>query len=327
MRFKRPLITSILLLSLSMLVVGAALAAEDTAAPVNPHDLMQDDGGDGEPVEGGVMPIQDCAECHLDITSQWEESPHAHAFDNPNYQEAVANSENPEECVECHVTGYVAATGEYAATNITCEACHGLTPVDHPPESVQVANDSLLCAQCHEVTHEEYFMTMHAAEGIECTDCHNIHAGTLHQATPQENCLVCHQDEIENFAHASHSEADLQCSDCHMFVDPDAPLPENGQGQRAHDFMQTTRGCLTCHEDLAEGTIEISTDGNSSTTRAAEYAIELAEAESELALVQNVRSTRSWLLLQGGGAGLVVGLAAAWILRDRLHGGRDDEES
>lgn len=326
MRFGHIKLISLMLLSLTMLVAGVALAAEGDSEPQVASFLMQDgSGGDGE-----VMPVQDCAECHLDVTSTWSESAHAHAFDNPNYQDALKGVDDPEACYECHVTGLVEATGEFAAPNVTCESCHGQTPENHPEEGsapVLVSLASTQCATCHVETHKEYASTVHFAEGIECVDCHNVHAGTLHQEDSEANCLGCHQDTYDNYAHNSHAEAEIVCSDCHLFVDPEAPLPTNGQGQRAHTFEQTTVGCLTCHEDLEDGVIDIATGGESTVGGvAAEYAFQLQEAESELALAQNTRNAASWLLMQGGVAGLVMGLSAAWIFRNRLHGGRDGEE-
>ena len=70
-----------------------------------------------------------CAQCHLAIHKEWQESPHAHAF-----QTLVDRNQhfNPE-CLPCHTTGFRKANGFYAATDpgsrfvedVQCEICHG----------------------------------------------------------------------------------------------------------------------------------------------------------------------------------------------------------
>jgi hypothetical protein len=72
----------------------------------------------------------------------WAESPHAHAYDDPYFQEQWEGLGSPDECLACHTTNYIASTGEYSAEGVYCEACHGQTNPNHPPEIIPIQADT-----------------------------------------------------------------------------------------------------------------------------------------------------------------------------------------
>ena len=84
-----------LMVGLLSLIVTVQLAA---AAP------SRQEGGEG--AEDGVIEEhqteQECQDCHLDVKSHWENSPHAHAFDDPYFQEQWTGLGEPDECLACH---------------------------------------------------------------------------------------------------------------------------------------------------------------------------------------------------------------------------------
>src|SRR3989304_9058856 len=61
------------------------------------------------PQEGAPgTPIGDdnCKKCHLDIADSWSHSPHAHAFDDPLYQQKSLKKNWSVKCLLCHTTNY-----------------------------------------------------------------------------------------------------------------------------------------------------------------------------------------------------------------------------
>ena len=56
---------------------------------------------DGEP-DAPVIPVKECQECHLDVANYWQDSAHAHAFDDEVFQAQWQSLGEPEECLACH---------------------------------------------------------------------------------------------------------------------------------------------------------------------------------------------------------------------------------
>ena len=268
---------------------------------------LAQEGGEGEE----PMPLEDCAECHVDIEAEWQGSAHARAFEDPLFQDALAEADHPDECLACHTTGFEAITGEYSAENVTCEACHGLTPAEHPPEVVHVRTDSELCGACHEQTYDEWNRSAHAAENVQCMDRHTAHGRALRFVVSQENCLSCHDERLDDFAHVSHAEANLACVDCHIYRDPDAPIPATGLADTSHEFGSPTQGCLRCHENLEE--VDIEATPTVAPATGSEADLRIAELEAELAAIENCQGVPGWLLLQGILLGGVLGAGATWM--------------
>src|SRR4030067_491876 len=162
----RPLVIGLMVALLAMLgTVGIAGAQDPTPPPPQ---------------------APACTECHLDITDTWSDSPHAHAFDDPAFQEWWQGNGQPEECLSCHTTGFQSTSGTYLAEGIACEACH-------------VAPQGDMGA---------YLEDLHVQKGIGCVDCHALvippetppedgivptgHTFTISPAT----CVACHTDAL-----------------------------------------------------------------------------------------------------------------------------------
>ncbi len=309
----------------ALILMAVALGLALAPAWQTPIAMAQEGGADEETPAPTPTPVG-CGECHIDIQEEWESSAHARAFTDSEFQHRLQDMTDPAGCYPCHTTGYQPATGEYLAENVTCEACHGVTPADHPPAPVEVDDSSELCGECHEVTYREWADSAHAAEGVQCVSCHTSHGRSLRFTNSQETCLSCHEERMNDYAHMSHINANLACVDCHIYKDPDAPIPVTGLAATSHEFRVPTRGCLRCHELMElegmEGTIEPPTPTGD------EAELRIAELEAQLAALEGSQEASSLQMVQGGVIGLVVGLVASWLLfRAGGRRGKGDRKS
>lgn len=193
--------------------------------------------------------LQACQECHLDIANNWADSPHAHAFDDPAFQEKWTSLGEKGECLACHTTNYRHTTGEYEAEGVECKACHGEVSTEHPPEIVPIEANSEYCGSCHTTTLGEWRLTGHGSEGIGCMDCHDPHSQGSLFAVADDMCLNCHQETMGNYLEDLHIEKGIGCVDCHALVIPPERMPEDGIVPTGHAFTITPATCIACHTD------------------------------------------------------------------------------
>ncbi len=279
-----------------------------------------------------VVNSQDCRECHLDIAEEWSQSPHAHAFDNADFQERWSALGQPGECLACHTTNYVASTGEYTAEGVECEACHGTTTADHPPEIVPVKADTEYCGECHTSTLGEWRATAHAQAEVGCMDCHNPHSqGSLFEST-DDLCLNCHKEETEKFLEDLHIQKGIGCVDCHALVIPPDPLPDDGIVPTGHAFAITTETCVACHTDTLHagtplpGYEQGAAAAEVNATESGELLTAKTLTEQQMAALQRLQALEAALasrnlatLFQGGVVGLVFGGTTAWMVARNLR--------
>ena len=276
--------------------------------------------------------VQGCAECHIDVVADWQETPHAMAL-GEGFQ-AVWNEDTS--CLSCHATGYQAFSGEFTHAGVTCESCHGETPANHPDEPVSVSDGIEMCATCHTTTYHEWEGSPHGAQDLPCTACHNPHAQELRFETSTLLCTNCHEDAINTgFAHVSHTEQ--ACSDCHWHrgeFDSEAHYATGQLFHTGHDAMVETLACTDCHEQdetmialqtsEENGEVELIMPG--ADTRVLIRELE-AEVDSVRAQGENAAATH---LMQGGALGLSVGAIVAFLffrLRPGSIKAADDEEA
>lgn len=320
-RWVRPAAFAVLLAALlSAVTVGMAMAADAPAAPA------QDDGEGDDVVDG----FTECAECHPDVTAAWQEGPHDTAFSIEHFQHSWNELNNPQDCLACHTTGFSPATGEFHAEGVTCEACHGDVPEQHPPQPVDLDRANEVCADCHTVTQAEFRASAHAEKGLNCTSCHYAHDNGLRADSELTQCLSCHGDELDGFvAHTTHIENGLSCRDCHGYVTPGHPIPDDGLAPTGHDFQAGIRACLDCHEDIR---LEPAHTGDEETApvtaqisgqQAQLRARQLEAAVQTLILQQRNRTTMN--IVQGAAGGLVLGGLAVFVLARRRNGNNHNE--
>jgi len=257
---------------------------------------------------------QDCAECHIDIVASWQDSVHAQAYHDAEFQQAWQTNGEQTECLACHTTGFIPATGEYMQEGVTCTACHGVTPENHPPEVVTVDPGVRVCSDCHTTTYAEWQLSAHGTQQLACTTCHNPHPQSLRFETSTALCLNCHDEPLTDYAHVSHPEQ--QCIDCHWHkgnLDPEHVLTGNLM-PTGHDGFVETRTCLECHDSLDETQL-VSTGGSDQPLLQAQVRIRELEAELQ---TKQVEGDNSALAL--GVQGLLIGAVFTALLSIVIFG-------
>ena len=204
----------------------------------------------------GYSGPETCGACHADRYELWSIGPHAHALDNPIFQEDWAASGYSAYCLACHTTGYDPNTGEYALEAVTCEACHGPYNSDHPPAVVEVDRTGDICRNCHPQAFDEWRASPHGLAGTKCIACHQICSlETMPALDGHAVCETCHGDDANYFHGSTHNTQGLDCIDCHMQPGP-GEVGHIGQQHIAHVFSANPESCLGCHAE----TIHIAND-------------------------------------------------------------------
>jgi predicted CXXCH cytochrome family protein len=288
---------------------------------------------------------QSCGDCHLDVATAWKTSPHAHAFDDANYQERWHAMGDPGNCLLCHTTNYQATTGEFDAAGVSCEACHGKIDPNHPPASVPIRADTEYCGTCHTTTLGEWRLTGHAHADVGCTDCHDPHSQQALFENPDQMCLNCHKDSMGEYLEDLHGQKGIGCVDCHALVIPPEEPPADGIVPTGHTFTITPATCVACHTDALhsgfslpgyENGAKAATAGIISEAKASkeqQNAI-IQSPEERLQMMENqvqaltaANASRSMtVLFQGGVVGLVLGSSTAWVVANNVRRGRKEDE-
>jgi predicted CXXCH cytochrome family protein len=220
------------------LTVGMLLAL-----PVAALSLIVAQGYAGTPLS--PSPQTTCITCHYEIFEAWDGSAHGKAAENEGFLAEWEARGEPKECNACHTTGYDPQTGESVAGGVTCLACHGPAPADHPSEPMPVTRTSEGCAECHQETYFAWRASVHAAEDIACSTCHDPHGTVLKADDGSALCATCHGTRAANFAHSEHQAQGLTCLDCHLNELDVAPA--GGHAQRDHTFSVDLATCTECH--------------------------------------------------------------------------------
>ena len=287
---------------------------------------------------------QDCQECHLDIANNWSVSPHAHAFDDPVFQERWHNLGEKGECLACHTTDYDHATGEYEAEGVECQACHGEAGSDHPPEIVAIEADTEFCGSCHTTTLGEWRLTGHGSEDIGCMDCHDPHSQKALFEVTDDMCLNCHQETMGDYLEDMHIEKGIGCVDCHALVIPPEEMPEDGIVPTGHAFTITPATCIACHTDTLHAGFSLpgyengakiangapSPDATSEPTPTAGDAAATSGSTPEQqvqALEAALANRNVTMIFQGGVVGLILGGTTAWFVANNLRSARRENEN
>lgn len=284
---------------------------------------------------------QDCKECHLDIANNWAVSPHAHAYDDPVFQERWESVGQQGECLACHTTNYQHSTGEFEEEGVECKACHGEVGEEHPPAIVSNRADTDYCGSCHTTTLGEWRMTGHGSADIGCMDCHDPHSqGALFEVA-DEMCLNCHEETMGNYLEDLHIEKGIGCVDCHALVIPPEEMPIDGIVPTGHAFTITPATCIACHTDTLhagfslpgyENGAKVGNGGDATEETTPEEIMPTPSAEPEpvgstpeqqvQALEAALASRNVTMIFQGGVVGLVLGGMTAWFVASNLRSAR-----
>ncbi len=295
-----------------------------------------------------TVATESCQSCHLDITAHWSASAHAHAFDDPVFQQQWAALGQPGDCLRCHTTDYEPATGQFSAEGVSCEACHGPANAEHPPAVIPILAGARECGACHTTTLGEWHGSGHAAAGVDCMSCHNPHNQQPLFADPDAMCLNCHQDTMGHYLEDLHYSKDIGCVDCHALVIPPQTLPQDGIVPTGHGFTITPATCVACHTDALHAGFSLpgyehgaaaarpgqgaetlepagftppagDANGRTSTANGAvEQQLQLLEAA--------LASSRVTTLFQGALVGLTFGGVTAWFVASNLRARQEHED-
>jgi predicted CXXCH cytochrome family protein len=190
------------------------------------------------------------------------------------------------DCVSCHTESQkIWESGAHGnAGYVTCEACHGSAPADHPTTPMTIDRSPDLCIRCHSDTRfgvDDWKTSKHSQLGMDCATCHDPHSATLKRATGPRDaaptsdevsqlCINCHKEHNLAFSYTSHNQKGVSCVDCHVkhFGDPaGSTVPD-------HSFNASLESCNTCHADQMHSPTEAKAPEGTSAPVAAEPVVE-----------------------------------------------------
>jgi predicted CXXCH cytochrome family protein len=225
----------------------------------------------------GVPPVQtsegasDCAVCHTEFEMSWQSGAHGNAGSDPIFLDEWTKQGKPGACLVCHTTGYDPATATYKADGVTCEACHGDVPADHPKSPASIDRSPDLCGRCHSDTRfgwQDWKVSTHYQRGMDCATCHDPHSAALKKvAGPRGEaattddisalCINCHQEHSMNFPYTNHNQQGVSCVDCHVNHLENADRAAHTVPD--HSFNASLQSCNTCHAEEMHSATESST--------------------------------------------------------------------
>src|SRR5512147_1047071 len=161
----------------------------------------------------------DCVVCHTEFQMTWQSGAHGQAGSDPLFLGQWNAQGKPGACLVCHTTGYDPATATYKENGVTCEACHGPAPADHPKTPMPVDRSTDLCGRCHSDTRfgwQDWKVSTHYQRGMDCATCHDPHSASLKKiAGPRTDekpddvsalCINCHQEHSMDFPYTAHNQ-------------------------------------------------------------------------------------------------------------------------
>jgi len=217
-----------------------------------------------------VQTSSDCVVCHTEFQMTWQQGPHGTAGSDPIFLEDWNAQGKPGACLVCHTTGYDPATATYKADSVTCEACHGPAPADHPKTPMPVDRSTDLCGRCHSDTRfgwQDWKVSTHYQRGMDCATCHDPHSASLKKVvgprTSEQSddvsqlCITCHKESSMDFSYTAHAQKDISCVDCHVKHLENAEQTPHTVPD--HSFNASLDSCNTCHAEQMHSDTEAKT--------------------------------------------------------------------
>jgi predicted CXXCH cytochrome family protein len=213
----------------------------------------------------------DCVVCHTEFQMTWENGAHGKAGSDPIFVEEWTKQGKPGACLVCHTTGYDPATATYKAAGVTCEACHGPAPADHPKTPMPVDRSTDLCGRCHSDTRfgwQDWKVSTHYQRGMDCATCHDPHSASLKKAAGPRGeapttdevsalCINCHKESSMKFSYTSHAQKGVSCVECHV---KHAETPDKAAHTVPdHSFKASLDSCNSCHAQQMHSPTEAKT--------------------------------------------------------------------
>ena len=293
----------------------------------------------------GVPPAQatsgtsDCTTCHTEYQMTWESGAHGKAGSDPIFLDEWTKQGKPGACLVCHTTGYDPATATYKADGVTCEACHGPAPADHPKTPMPIDRSPDLCGRCHSDTRfgwQDWKVSTHYQRGMDCATCHDPHSASLKKMTAPRGepaktddvsalCITCHQEHSMNFPYTSHNQKGVTCVDCHVKHIENTDRAAHTVPD--HSFNASLESCNTCHaEEMHSATEKSTISAAPAVTIPTSQEVELASVTPEPAPVSPIGfSALAGLLGLAGGMVLAPWLER-WYQRVVKHEREDNND-
>jgi hypothetical protein len=143
-------------------------------APLSPFSLLNEDS---------------CRDCHPEVYQEWQQSAHAQAFTNIEFQIRLETF-RPQECLPCHIPqplllqkdSLIQARSDHLERGISCLSCHqekegiastALDPSPYTPHALVSSlalREDTLCIQCHRSLGETFKKNQQS--GQTCRSCH-----------------------------------------------------------------------------------------------------------------------------------------------------------
>lgn len=222
-----PKYSRVIFVGLFISVLGLALAVSVATAKGDAQTSYLDNPTvqkEPTPIPMESVEANDCVDCHPDKKNAWMDSPHAHSADNSVFLKGWENMERSTDCLLCHQATYNQESGEYQASGISCETCHGVVAADHPPAEVPARSDEEYCGTCHPATLGEARLSGHSTENeVRCVSCLDPHSQKVLFENPNDMCKDCYTDDLEKMDQTLskiHLQKDISCADCHMLDVP-----------------------------------------------------------------------------------------------------------
>ena len=290
--------------------------------------------------EGTVPPVQassDCAVCHTEFQMTWQNGAHGKSGSDPIFLDAWTQQGKPGACLVCHTTGYDPATATYKEAGVTCEACHGPAPADHPKTPMPVDRSTDLCGRCHSDTRfgwQDWKVSTHYQRGMDCATCHDPHSASLKKiAAPRQGektdevsqlCINCHKEYSMDFSYTSHHQKGISCVDCHV--------KHLGNTERTahtvpdHSFNASLASCNTCHAEQMHSPANSGNAGGTTTPVEIPAEVKLASVTPEPDPVSPIGfSALAGLIGLAGGMVLAPWLER-WYQRAVTHNRQENDE-
>ena len=282
----------------------------------------------------------DCVVCHTEFQMTWENGAHGKAGTDPIFVEEWNKQGKPGACLVCHTTGYNPATATYKTAGVTCEACHGPAPADHPKTPMPVDRSPDLCGRCHSDTRfgwQDWKVSTHYQRGMDCATCHDPHSASLKKAAGPRGqalttdevsalCINCHKESSMKFSYTSHAQKGVSCVECHV--------KHLGNGDRAahtvpdHSFKASLDSCNTCHAQQMHSPTEAKIPGGVAvpvTVSSTEEMKPLATPEPEPVSPMGFSAMAGFIGLAGGM--VLAPWLERWYHRNVKHNREEDHES
>src|SRR5215211_2009293 len=286
----------------------------------------------------GQTSSNDCAVCHTDFQMTWQNGAHGKAGSDPIFLEEWTKQGKPGACLVCHTTGYDPATATYKADGVTCEACHGPAPTDHPKTPMPIDRSTDLCGRCHSDTRfgwQNWKVSTHYQRGMDCATCHDPHSASLKKVTGPRGeapttddvsslCINCHKEHSMSFPYSTHSQQGVTCVDCHLKHIETADRTAHTVPD--HSFNASLDSCNTYHQKEMHSPTELSETNVTSAQTLALEEVQLASVTPEPAPVSPIGfSTLAGLFGLAGGMVLAPWLER-WYRRIVKHEREDNND-